>query len=61
MGIKIVMGGPDSADELAEASSGRTPQQQLERLNDRLGEDQGARKERARLNLQIQKTSRQNG
>ena len=45
------------AEELAEARAARSPQQQLQLLDKRLGKDQGATKERARLHEQIRKNN----
>lgn len=41
------------AEALAEARAKRTPQQQLNRLDSMFGNGQGARKERARLQKQM--------
>lgn len=43
----------DRAQERAEKATKRTPQEQLKRLDEMLGEGQGAVKERAKLARQI--------
>ena len=46
------------AVERQSESDSRTPQEQLRRLDELFGEEQGASKERTRLNAQIERQSR---
>jgi ABC-type enterochelin transport system substrate-binding protein len=48
----------ERAEELATERATRTPQQQLERLDQMFGEGQGATKERAQLLSQIEQASK---
>jgi dTMP kinase len=47
-----------SAKERAEATTNRTPQEQLKRLDTMFGDGQGAQKERAKLQRRIEEQSR---
>ena len=48
----------ERAERIADERAKRTPQQQIERLDQMFGEGQGAAKERARLQKQIEQDSK---